>query len=177
MFGLAAPYTTEHFPFLVHRTRCAEEDEEEVASREVRSMFPNTIDDDFGDLIDAITLEQKPEYKTKAKSSAADLLQSADISDICRTFANIMSRFSRSYYYQPKQTGQSGDESPHDYLRDYKAKFQVFVELFPKFAGGLNSSIDETVYNGVSLLVGDRMHEMNLLKLNGELVRSREWAL
>lgn len=151
-----------------YRTRCAEDDEEEVANLEVRSMFPNTIEDDFGDLIDAVTLEQKPEYKTKAKSTAADLLQGADISDICRSFANIMNRYSRSYYYQPKLNTASDDESPHDYLRDYKAKFQVFVELFPKFAGGLNSSIDETVYNGVSLLVGDRMHDMNLLKLNGE---------
>lgn len=132
-------------------------------------MFPNTIDDDFGDLIDAVTLEQKPESKSRAKAPA-DLLQGDDIADICRTFANIMSRFSRSYYYQPKLAGPSGGdgESTHDYVRDYKAKFQVFVELFPRFAGGLNSSLDETVYNGVSLLVGERMHEMNLLKLNGE---------
>lgn len=159
-----------------NRTRCAEDDDEEVAAREVQSMFPNTIDDDFGDLIDAVTLDQTPErhkqQSTVQKSTAiADLLQSADISNICVTFANIMRRFSRSYYYRATSSDEndSGPAATHDYVRDYKDKFQVFVDLFPKYQHGLDGCIDETVYSGVTLLVGSGMHEMCMLKLNGTL--------
>lgn len=134
-------------------------------------MFPNTIDDDFGDLIDAVTLEHKPERTITTRKSAGtvDLLQSQDISHICVTFANVMRRFSRSYYYRASTEKDSDDSvvTRHDYVRDYKDKFQVFVELFPKYQQGLDGFIDDAVYGGVSLLVGSGMQDMNLLKLNG----------
>lgn len=40
------------------KTKCVTEDEEEIVNQEIEQMFPNYVDDDFGELIQSATLEQ-----------------------------------------------------------------------------------------------------------------------
>lgn len=138
-------------------------------------MFPNTIDDDFGEFIDVVSLEQnvqrlRREQQASKKQSAPDILQSDDVRDISNLFVDLMRRFSRSYYYNPKQsTGDANDLKPvsatHDYVSEYQNKTRVFRQLFGKYDACLNSRMDEVFYSGIGLAVGVTMDNYGLLQL------------
>lgn len=142
------------------------------------AMFPNTIDDDFGEFIDVVSLEQnvqrlRREQQAGKKRSAPDILQSDDVRDICNLFVELMRRFSRSYYYNPRQAaGSSVDgndqktaSASHDYVAEYQNKTRVFRQLFGKYDACLNSRMDEVFYAGIGLVVGVTMDNYDLLQL------------
>lgn len=143
-------------------------------------MFPNTIDDDFGEFLEVVSLEQNVErlrrdqLATKQKP-APDILQSDDVSDICELFVDLMRRFSRSYYYNPRLTSAPGHvvetndfsaAAPHDYVVEFKRKTRVFHQLFGKYDASLNSRMDEVFYGGIGLTVGASMDTYDLLQLH-----------
>jgi midasin len=82
--------------FLSVRTKCAEEDEEVVAAREIDSMFPTYADDDFGDILQNDTLEQLIKVDKSAKlKKINDIVVDADYQLLCGTFIGLMQKYSR----------------------------------------------------------------------------------
>lgn len=78
------------------RTHCETEDEEEVILGEIEKMFPTDVDNDFGEFIQSNSLEKiikKANPKTSIKS--LDVLSMEDMALLCRSFIDIMTRFSR----------------------------------------------------------------------------------
>lgn len=138
-------------------------------------MFPNTIDDDFGEFIDVASLEQNVQRLRRdqqqaagKKRSAPDILQPDDVRDICTLFVDLMRRFSRSYYYNPRQTDASDSDAAstqHDYVAEYQSRTRVFRQLFGKYDACLNSRMDEVFYTGIGLVVGVTMDNYDLLRL------------
>lgn len=82
---------------IAFRTRCATEDEEEIISNEIQQLFPNHVEDDFGEFIQADTLEQVTRNKATNTNSkkANDILQDDDIKLICDSFVEILQKFAR----------------------------------------------------------------------------------
>lgn len=138
-------------------------------------MFPNTIEDDFGEFIDAASLEQNKhklaieQQKQKKTSTVADILRNDDIKWICNTFTDIMKQFSRSYYYNPKLNEK---KQPHvtEYIESYKEKAKIFQQLYRNYDTCLNSRMDDIFYNGVGLVIGISMQNYDLLELNGTYI-------
>lgn len=79
----------------VNKTKCVTEDEEEIVSQEIGQMFPNYVDDDFGEFIQNATLEQIIKKPTPNAKARTDILNDGDLKFICETFIDIMSKFSR----------------------------------------------------------------------------------
>lgn len=79
------------------RTRCATEDEEEIISNEIQNLFPNHVEDDFGEFIQADTLEQVTRNKPSATNAKKldDILDDDDIRMVCESFVTIMHNYSR----------------------------------------------------------------------------------
>lgn len=158
------------------RTRCQTEDEEEVIAKELETMFPNTIDDDFGEFIDTVTLEQNKrklvtdQQNARKTTTLRDILLNEDIKLICVTFTDIMAKFSRSYYYNPKRVNDKQQRLNNiEYIASYKEKTRVFQQLYANYSSCLNSRMDDMFYNGLSLTVGISMENYDLLRLSGKL--------
>lgn len=140
-------------------------------------MFPNTIDDDFGEFIDTVTLEQNKrklaadlQNARKTTTTLRDILLSEDIKLICETFTDIMAKFSRSYYYNPKRINDKQQKHNNiEYIEAYKEKTRVFQQLYANYSSCLNSRMDDMFYNGLSLTVGFSMEKYDLLRLSGKL--------
>lgn len=82
----------------LYRTRCATEDEEHIIAEEIENMFPNSVEDDFGEFIQNATLEQI--IKKKQRNGAADpknsnILNDEDFRLICEMFTDIMFKYAR----------------------------------------------------------------------------------
>lgn len=133
-------------------------------------MFPNYVDDDFGEFIQNATLEQIVKKKPKTSDQQKqDILGDDDLKLICETFTDIMFKYARSTYYR----GTSSDKSvtnPSLFLKSYQAKLGVFHKLVEKYKTSLNSSLDDSFYNGMSLLIGMTQENYQLLQLNGKCI-------
>lgn len=81
----------------ISRVRCATEDEEEVISNEIQQLFPNHVEDDFGEFIQADTLEQVTRNKPHGANgkNVTDILLDEDIKLVCDSFADILQNFAR----------------------------------------------------------------------------------
>lgn len=79
----------------VNKTKCVTEDEEEIVNQEIEEMFPNYVDDDFGEFIQSATLEQVIKKPTSNAKVQKDILNDDDLKFICETFIDIMSKYSR----------------------------------------------------------------------------------
>lgn len=79
------------------RTRCATEDEEEVISNEIQQLFPNHVEDDFGEFIQADTLEQVTRNKPSAANAKKqfEIMADDDIKLVCDTFITILQNYAR----------------------------------------------------------------------------------
>lgn len=77
------------------KTKCVTEDEEEIVNQEIEQMFPNHVDDDFGEFIQSATLEQIIKKPTSNAKNQTDVLKDEDLKFICETFVDIMSKYSR----------------------------------------------------------------------------------
>lgn len=82
---------------MIFRTRCATEDEEEIISNEIQQLFPNHVEDDFGEFIQADTLEQVTRNKPSQASlkKANDILLDGDVKLVCDSFVDILQNFAR----------------------------------------------------------------------------------
>lgn len=85
------------------RTRCEEEPEEETIIREIQSMFPNDVTDDFGEFVQEATLEQIKTNKptTSGVKVESPFLSGEDFKMICNTFILLMNKFSRYFVVFP----------------------------------------------------------------------------
>lgn len=82
--------------FQLSRTHCETEDEEEVILGEIEKMFPTDVDNDFGEFIESNSLEKIIKKATPKKSNkSVDILSMDDMKLLCRSFIDIMNRFSR----------------------------------------------------------------------------------
>lgn len=79
----------------VNKTKCVTEDEEEIVNQEIEQMFPNYVDDDFGEFIQSATLEQVVKKPTTNAKAQTDILTDDDLKFICETFNDIMNKYSR----------------------------------------------------------------------------------
>lgn len=79
----------------VNKTKCENEDEEAVVNQEIEEMFPNYVDDDFGEFIQNATLEQIIRKPTTNAKTQTDILHDDDLKFICETFIDIMNKYSR----------------------------------------------------------------------------------
>lgn len=79
----------------VNKMKCVTEDEEEMVNQEIEQMFPNYVDDDFGEFIQSATLEQIIKKPTPNAKTPTDVLNDDDLKFICETFIDIMHKYSR----------------------------------------------------------------------------------
>lgn len=79
----------------VNKTKCVTEDEEEIVNQEIEQMFPNYVDDDFGEFIQSATLEQVIKKPASSAKAPTDVLNADDLKFICETFIDIMNKYSR----------------------------------------------------------------------------------
>lgn len=79
----------------VNKTKCVTEDEEEIVNQEIEQMFPNYVDDDFGEFIQSATLEQVIKKPAPTAKTQNDVLNADDLKFICETFIDIMNKYSR----------------------------------------------------------------------------------
>lgn len=80
--------------FKFHRTRCADENEEEITDQEIETLFPNYATADFGEFIQNPSLESQKEVATKPKP-VQDLLTDEDLKFIGDVFIDIMFKYSQ----------------------------------------------------------------------------------
>lgn len=79
-----------------HRTHCETEDEEEIILGEIEKMFPTDVDNDFGEFIQSNSLEKIIKKATPKKSNkSVDILSMEDMKLLCKSFTDIMHKFSR----------------------------------------------------------------------------------
>lgn len=79
----------------VNKTKCVTEDEEEIVNQEIEQMFPNYVDDDFGEFIQSATLEQVIKKSAPVAKAPTDVSNADDLKFICETFIDIMNKYSR----------------------------------------------------------------------------------
>lgn len=77
------------------RTRCATENEEETAEREIETIFPNYAENDFSEFIQNATLEQVQQKRLPPTKSHQDILIEDDLKFIGDIFIEIMFKYSR----------------------------------------------------------------------------------
>lgn len=79
----------------VNKTKCVTEDDEEIVNQEIEQMFPNYVDDDFGEFIQTATLEQVIKKPTPNSKTQTNILSDDDLKFICEKFIDIMNKYSR----------------------------------------------------------------------------------
>lgn len=85
-----------HFAQLnFHRTRCADENEEEITENEIEMMFPNYASTDFGEFIELPSLETTKKEPTPQSKPPQDLLTDDDLRFIGDMFIDTMFKYSR----------------------------------------------------------------------------------
>lgn len=140
-------------------------------------MFPNTIDDDFGEFIEATTLEQNKrrlaadQLSAKKTSQLRDILLADDIRLLCETFSMLMEKFSHSFYYQPKECLKSDRQPNLDYVGAFREKLRVFQQLYNCYGTCLTSRMDDLFYTGMGMSIGISMEQYGLLRVNGKKKR------
>lgn len=78
------------------RTRCADENEEEITEEEIQTLFPNYATTDFGEFIQNPTLESNPKQSLPLKpKQTQDLLTDDDLKFVGDVFIDIMFKYSR----------------------------------------------------------------------------------
>lgn len=132
----------------ITKTKCAEDDEETIKQREIEEIFPETTND-FFEYSRKDTLEQVKVVEKKKKF--VDFISDDDYKLIGDFFINLMSE---------KLTTK-------DYLAVFNEKLKVFYSLFEKFSTCLESSLDDSAYSGLSLLIGVCQENYNDLQLKG----------
>lgn len=79
------------------RTRCADENEDEITDEEIQTMFPNYATADFGEFIQNPTLESNSNQKESVTKTTPtpNLLTDEDLKFIGDMFIDIMFKYSR----------------------------------------------------------------------------------
>ncbi|XP_055630736.1 midasin [Toxorhynchites rutilus septentrionalis] len=137
------------------KSHCEEEDEEVTAQREIDGLFPNYVDEDFADFIQNDTLEQVIKVeKIKRNQKLIETVTSEDYTLICESFIYLMTRFSKSSYYNPQTVSDLPTLISPDYIGPFQTKVVIIQQLLQKYKTALNSTLDEGFYPGLSLLIG-----------------------
>lgn len=156
---------------------------------EIEKMFPTDVDNDFGEFIQSNTLEKiikKAVPKTSNKS--LDVLAMEDMKLLCKSFVDIMHKFSRfvriiymewqldinfsffhcrSYYYNPKLSGSSA-KTVLDFITPFKINSFVFNQLLKKYKSCLDTQMDEIFYGGAGLLIAITQQNYDFVQLTGK---------
>ncbi|XP_037035796.1 midasin isoform X2 [Bradysia coprophila] len=149
----------------VHKTHCETEDEEEVILSEIEKMFPTDVDNDFGEFIQSNTLEKIIKKAVPKKSNKSlDILSMEDMKLLCKSFVDITNKFSRSYYYNPKLSGNKG-KMVLDFISPFKINSFVFNQLLNKYRSCLDNKMDEIFYGGVGLIIAISQQNYDFLQL------------
>lgn len=159
----------------VHKTHCETENEEEVILGEIEQMFPTDVDNDFGEFIESNSLEKvikKPTPKKPTPNKSLDILSMQDMNMLCRNFIDVMNKFSRCYYYDPK-TSANGSKTTLDFITPYKTNALVFNQLLKKFKSCLDTETDEIFYGGIGLIIGITQQNYDFVQITGESLHAR----
>lgn len=78
-----------------HRTRCTDENEEEITENEIEMMFPNYASTDFGEFIEQPSLETNKKEPMTQPKPPQDLLTDDDLKFIGDMFIDTMFKYSR----------------------------------------------------------------------------------
>ncbi|XP_055612031.1 midasin [Uranotaenia lowii] len=152
------------------KNHCEEEDQEVIDKREIGDMFPNYVDEDFADFIQNDTLEQVIKIdKVKRNQKFAETITNEDYTLICESFIYLMNRFSKSYYYNPETVANQVDIIPVDYVTPFQTKVSIFAQIMQKFKTVINSRMDESIYPGLSFLIGLIQNRYDCLDLKREV--------
>lgn len=81
--------------FSLYRTRCVDENEEEITDQEIEAMFPNYATADFGEFIQSPSLETDRKVAPVKAKPTQDLLTDDDLKFVCDVFIDIMFKYSR----------------------------------------------------------------------------------
>lgn len=84
-----------YYHFLLHRTRCVDEDEEEITEEEIQTLFPNYATTDFGEFIENPSLESNSKETAVKPKPDQDLLTDDDLKFIGDIFIDVMFKYSR----------------------------------------------------------------------------------
>lgn len=87
----------EEESLIVTKTKCQDDDEEEIRMREINSIFPNYVEKDFGDYVVNDSLEAKKVISSveKEKIKNGEIFGLENIKFVSMNFVNIMMRFVR----------------------------------------------------------------------------------
>lgn len=124
----------------VTKTKCKEEDEEQIKMREIAEMFPENTESDFNDFIQSDTLEQT-RHVNKSTKDTMDIITEDDFKLIGDFFIGMM-------------TSEMSKNANKDFVTVFNHKMKLFGTLFDRFKNCLDGSIDVSSYNGLCLLVG-----------------------
>lgn len=83
----------------INRTRCPDENEEEITENEIEMMFPNYASTDFGEFIQQPSLEMNKKEPTIKSKPPQDLLTDDDLKFIGDVFIDIMFKYSRYGFF------------------------------------------------------------------------------
>lgn len=78
-----------------NRTRCTDENEDEITENEIEMMFPNYAMTDFGEFVQQPSLEMNKKESTLKSKPPQDLLTDEDLKFIADTFLEIMFKYSQ----------------------------------------------------------------------------------
>ncbi|XP_062552715.1 midasin [Armigeres subalbatus] len=153
------------------KSHCDEEDEETVAQREIVDLFPNYVDEDFADFIQNDTLEQVIKKDTvKKNQKLMETISGDDYTLICESFIYLMSKFSKSYYYNPETIADLPEVIAPDFISPFQTKIAIVQQVLQKYSSALNSKLDEGFYPGLSFLVGLAQEKYEDIDLKGSTV-------
>lgn len=150
----------------IFRTKCEDENEEEIVQQEIEDFFPNYVNDDFSEFIQNATLEKVPEKKSKKQTQKNDILNEEDVKFICDNFVDIMFKFAATEYHKPDFV-PNPNEPKENAIEFYRRNLNVFHQLITKYRTTLHSSVDESFYNGIALLIGVAQTESHQIQIEG----------
>ncbi|XP_031637557.1 midasin [Contarinia nasturtii] len=138
----------------VKKTRCADEDEEEITEQEIETMFPNYATTDFGEFVQYANLEDADKKESPVKPKPPqDLLTDDDLKFVGDVFIDIMHKYSSCNYHKPSKIEFNSDDYQVELMNAFESKSNVFYQLIQKYKHSLSSTIDDAFYGGIGLLI------------------------
>lgn len=135
------------------------EDDEEYLEAEMREQFPNYLQEDFGEFVQAdlnriIKSRTKPGDNSSAK--ACDIIEASDYKLICANFIDCILKYYSNYYHNNNRDYGRTEEQGNGVAVSgllYELRMDSFRKLFDRFKTTLDMSMDRAFYPNASLLV------------------------
>ncbi|XP_030368948.1 midasin [Scaptodrosophila lebanonensis] len=136
------------------------EDDELVELKEIESIFPTNVDEDFGEFVTQPTLENvlKLNKKHNLKEKIAQIVNEEDYAFLARNFIEVMTEHTQVSYHRGNQTNSS---LQLQLLVPYQARLQVCVKLYAHFKNAMNERLDERAYNSLAFALALQQRSLN----------------